>query len=515
MSKKRSHGEFLEDTERAKRMKTVPRGWAYVSFDYTFSDLDDHMRYHLRLARKCAATGRKYWCGYIRFKFPKSESALRRRYDGIVYWMEADGPPPTRSEFYKSTKFAAIQLSAQQIDLLLQTKGSFLDTTPAGLLEEFGEATMGTREALNLPSTDVETDAMSEGETMSEDAKNEAPTPPNTPESSESDAGSEPDSSAPYGQSTEFVLGVSKLHDIVVDAPRAGRYATKYCSLTFFHEDKDGMLHRTGKLSIRVGNHFRKTFLVEPIHKRSARHSLTLGLMDQTLERWDEFTMVVRRFIFAAQFAYMFPDLKDNGTQDLRHVFADVNAASKIYFVPYDPTKTGKDGMQLNDAKQMSMEEAIDKFAERVGIADVEIGNLAFNEQTTYLFHTIKNLYIIDTTAVRPITTTVNIGIELDDIVDDRPTVTPSLPVFAMPPPRRRKPISKIVERQLLADQLYRCKQCNTTLPSTWEVDHIQPLHRGGDNHYRNLQVLCPHCHGVKTQRERLAQSAETSMYFD
>lgn len=40
--------------------------------------------------------------------------------------------------------------------------------------------------------------------------------------------------------------------------------------------------------------------------------------------------------------------------------------------------------------------------------------------------------------------------------------------------------------------------------PEPWrlELDHIQPLHLGGDDHPDNLQLLCPDCHKLKTARE-------------
>jgi hypothetical protein len=34
------------------------------------------------------------------------------------------------------------------------------------------------------------------------------------------------------------------------------------------------------------------------------------------------------------------------------------------------------------------------------------------------------------------------------------------------------------------------------------EVDHIQPLSRGGGHEWENLQALCKSCHSKKTARE-------------
>lgn len=44
----------------------------------------------------------------------------------------------------------------------------------------------------------------------------------------------------------------------------------------------------------------------------------------------------------------------------------------------------------------------------------------------------------------------------------------------------------------------------NVSLPSTWEVDHVVPLFQGGSNEVTNLQVLCPLCHRIKSQQERV-----------
>lgn len=60
----------------------------------------------------------------------------------------------------------------------------------------------------------------------------------------------------------------------------------------------------------------------------------------------------------------------------------------------------------------------------------------------------------------------------------------------------------------IAAQQSYRCpgELCRNKqlLPSTWELDHIRPLCFGGDNSMKNLQILCPNCHALKTQREQI-----------
>lgn len=55
------------------------------------------------------------------------------------------------------------------------------------------------------------------------------------------------------------------------------------------------------------------------------------------------------------------------------------------------------------------------------------------------------------------------------------------------------------------ARQLWRCAKCDCLLPSSYEVDHVQPLWDGGPDCYEtNAQALCPTCHANKTQLESI-----------
>ena len=59
-------------------------------------------------------------------------------------------------------------------------------------------------------------------------------------------------------------------------------------------------------------------------------------------------------------------------------------------------------------------------------------------------------------------------------------------------------------------------EECNgkRKLPQTWELDHIQPLHLSGSDTFENMQIICPNCHALKTQHERM-QNIHISPYFN
>ena len=60
----------------------------------------------------------------------------------------------------------------------------------------------------------------------------------------------------------------------------------------------------------------------------------------------------------------------------------------------------------------------------------------------------------------------------------------------------KRKDIFLIYEKQL-----GRCKICREHLNGVFHIDHIIPLSKGGTNWPSNIQLLCPHCSQVKSNR--------------
>ena len=56
-----------------------------------------------------------------------------------------------------------------------------------------------------------------------------------------------------------------------------------------------------------------------------------------------------------------------------------------------------------------------------------------------------------------------------------------------------------------------RCAGCKDLLECTREIDHINPLWRGGSNSLSNLQALCPNCHARKSRIEQQAMPRKVS----
>ena len=71
---------------------------------------------------------------------------------------------------------------------------------------------------------------------------------------------------------------------------------------------------------------------------------------------------------------------------------------------------------------------------------------------------------------------------------------------------RRRQIFTEVQKRIIACAQNYRCvgEICKSVLllPRTWELDHIVPLSQDGTNDSDNLQIICPNCHALKTQKE-------------
>lgn len=70
--------------------------------------------------------------------------------------------------------------------------------------------------------------------------------------------------------------------------------------------------------------------------------------------------------------------------------------------------------------------------------------------------------------------------------------------------PYRRR-ITAHEKKIVAARQEWKCATCLQLLPSTFEVDHVVPLHNGGaDDYQTNCHALCTSCHARKTQEEEV-----------
>jgi hypothetical protein len=69
---------------------------------------------------------------------------------------------------------------------------------------------------------------------------------------------------------------------------------------------------------------------------------------------------------------------------------------------------------------------------------------------------------------------------------------------------KQKRHVTGLQKKIVASEQGWKCKQCNTMLDYSYEVDHITPLYQGGSNDTTNLQALCRNCHGRKTLRDSL-----------
>ena len=68
----------------------------------------------------------------------------------------------------------------------------------------------------------------------------------------------------------------------------------------------------------------------------------------------------------------------------------------------------------------------------------------------------------------------------------------------------KKRKVSETTKKVVAANQKWHCNICNNMLDASYEVDHIVPLYKGGDNSINNLQALCRNCHGKKTIYDKL-----------
>ena len=68
----------------------------------------------------------------------------------------------------------------------------------------------------------------------------------------------------------------------------------------------------------------------------------------------------------------------------------------------------------------------------------------------------------------------------------------------------KKRNVSESTKKYVAANQQWKCKKCSNLLSAAYEVDHVIPLYKGGDNQINNLEALCRNCHGMKTLVDRI-----------
>ena len=67
-----------------------------------------------------------------------------------------------------------------------------------------------------------------------------------------------------------------------------------------------------------------------------------------------------------------------------------------------------------------------------------------------------------------------------------------------------KRKLGETTKKMVASNQNWRCNHCKSLLNFTYEIDHIIPLFKGGNNEINNLQALCRNCHGIKTHSEKI-----------
>lgn len=68
----------------------------------------------------------------------------------------------------------------------------------------------------------------------------------------------------------------------------------------------------------------------------------------------------------------------------------------------------------------------------------------------------------------------------------------------------KRKHLSGPEKKRIAANGKWACGMCFNMLPSSFEIDHIVPLWKGGNDDSSNMWALCSACHSIKTEDETI-----------
>ena len=64
--------------------------------------------------------------------------------------------------------------------------------------------------------------------------------------------------------------------------------------------------------------------------------------------------------------------------------------------------------------------------------------------------------------------------------------------------------VTQTIKKYVASNQQWKCNYCKNLLDASYEIDHIVPLYKNGNNDLTNLQALCRNCHGKKTIIDRI-----------
>ena len=69
---------------------------------------------------------------------------------------------------------------------------------------------------------------------------------------------------------------------------------------------------------------------------------------------------------------------------------------------------------------------------------------------------------------------------------------------------KEKRNVNSTIKKFIAANQSWKCNKCKNILDASYEIDHIIPLYKNGNNEINNLQALCRNCHGKKTIMEKI-----------
>ena len=69
---------------------------------------------------------------------------------------------------------------------------------------------------------------------------------------------------------------------------------------------------------------------------------------------------------------------------------------------------------------------------------------------------------------------------------------------------RYKRTLTAYEKKKVAARAKWHCEKCGEMLDESFEIDHIIPLHRGGEDTIENCQALHSKCHKEKTIREEI-----------